>query len=107
MHLSSVPPEAAPAQGNEIESQIADLQKKLRITTAQQPLFDAFAQIMRQNAQALGDAVTAITDERLRTDTVTQIEDLQHNAPSLEIDPGSVGGSADPAEWNPGTRRLT
>src|SRR5690242_7266881 len=45
------PPASAPAQGNPIDGQIADLQKKLRITPAQQPLFDAFAQIMRQNAQ--------------------------------------------------------
>lgn len=50
------PPEAGPAQGGGIDGQIADLQKKLGITPAQQPQFDAFAQVMRQNAQAM-DAV--------------------------------------------------
>jgi iron complex outermembrane receptor protein len=54
------------------------------------------ARRVEENQQTVPVAVTAITDERLRSDTVTQIEDLQHNAPSLEIDPGSVGGSADP-----------
>jgi protein CpxP len=33
------------------------LQKKLHITAAQQPQFDAFAQVMRQNAQAMDAAM--------------------------------------------------
>jgi hypothetical protein len=50
------PPAAAPGQADQVERQIADLQKKLHITAAQQPQFDAFAQVMRENAQAM-DAV--------------------------------------------------
>ncbi len=49
-----------------------------------------------ENQQTVPVAVTALSADRLRQDTVTQIDDLQHNAPSLEIDPGPLGGSADP-----------
>jgi protein CpxP len=51
------PPAAAPQQADPVERQIADLQKKLQITAAQQPQFDAFAQIMRENAQAIDAAM--------------------------------------------------
>jgi periplasmic protein CpxP/Spy len=76
------PPEAAPAQGNEIESQIADLQKKMRITTAQQPLFDAFAQVMRQNAQAL-DAAMRQQEQKGWT---TAVDDLRASAQLAEAE---------------------
>ena len=36
-----------------IERQISELKKRLNITPQQQPQFDAFAQAMRQNAQAM------------------------------------------------------
>jgi protein CpxP len=76
------PPEAAPAQGNEIERQIADLQKKLRITPPQQPLFDAFAQIMRQNAQAL-DAVMRQQEQK---SGATAVDDLRASAQLAEAE---------------------
>jgi hypothetical protein len=47
------PPAAAPSQADQVERQIADLQKRLQITPAQQPQFDAFAKVMRENAQAM------------------------------------------------------
>jgi hypothetical protein len=47
-------PPASPSAGNqEIERQITDLRRKLNITPAQQPQFDALTQVMRQNAQAI------------------------------------------------------
>lgn len=47
-------PPAPPSAGNqEIERQITDLRRKLNITPGQQPQFDALAQAMRQNAQAM------------------------------------------------------
>ena len=76
------PPEAAPAQGNEVESQIADLQKKLRIAAAQQPLFDAFAQVMRQNAQAL-DAAMRQQGQKSGT---TAVDDLRASAQLAEAE---------------------
>jgi protein CpxP len=47
--------QAQPAQppANPIDSQIADLQKRLKITDAQKPQFDAFVQVVRQNAQTM------------------------------------------------------
>lgn len=48
--------EPAPAPGasdQEGEGQIAELRSRLKITPAQQPQFDAFAQVMRQNAQEM------------------------------------------------------
>ena len=76
------PPEAAPAQGNEIERQIADLQKKLRITAAQQPLFDAFAQILRQNAQALDAALR----QQEQKSGATAVDDLRTSAQLAEAE---------------------
>jgi hypothetical protein len=45
-------PSAAPA-GQGIDQQINDLRTRLQITPAQQGAFDAFAQVMRQNAQEM------------------------------------------------------
>ena len=47
--------QAQPAQppANPIDGQIAQLQKRLAITDAQKPQFDAFAQVVRQNAQTI------------------------------------------------------
>src|SRR6266852_5158117 len=45
---------APPAAGNqEVERQITDLRRRLNITPAQQAQFDALAQAMRQNADAV------------------------------------------------------
>jgi periplasmic protein CpxP/Spy len=63
------PPPAAPGQGDQTERQIADLQKKLHITAAQQPQFDAFAQVMRENAQAL-DAMMRQQEQNRSTNAV-------------------------------------
>src|SRR4051812_13622448 len=60
------PAETAPAQGGGIDAQIADLQKKLRITPAQQPQFDAFAQVMRQNAKQMDSVAGPQEQNRTR-----------------------------------------
>jgi protein CpxP len=45
---------AAPAPaGSEIDRQIADLKKQLKITPQQEPQFNAFAEVMRSNEQDL------------------------------------------------------
>jgi len=51
--------QAQPAQpaANPIDGQLADLQKKLNINERQKPKFDAFAQVFRQNAQAMDTLV--------------------------------------------------
>lgn len=45
--------QAQPPGNQEVEGQIADLRRRLNITTAQQAQFDALAQVMRQNAQEM------------------------------------------------------
>ena len=43
----------APAGGSEVDRDIADLRKQLKITPQQEPQFNAFAEVMRSNAQDL------------------------------------------------------
>jgi len=50
---STTSPES-PASGN-VEAHIRDLHKKLQITDAQKPQWDALAQVMRDNAQKMVD----------------------------------------------------
>jgi iron complex outermembrane receptor protein len=49
-----------------------------------------------ENQQKVPVAVTTLTAKTLERDTVTQVSDIQDLAPSLTVDPGSLGGSADP-----------
>lgn len=49
---------AAPATtGNTAERRLADLKKKLRITTAQEPKFQAFTSVIQENAQQMGSVI--------------------------------------------------
>lgn len=87
-------PAAPPSQAAETEQQLSALQKELKITPQQQSQFDAFAQVMRQNAQATDAAVqqaqqgqTHNAVEDLRTFakmTQTQAEGLQRLIPAFE-----------------------
>ena len=43
----------APSGGSEVDRDIADLRKQLKITPQQEPQFNAFAEVMRSNAQEL------------------------------------------------------
>jgi len=46
--------------GRQIEGRIAYLKTELKITDAQAPLFDAVANVMRENAKAVGDAARSL-----------------------------------------------
>lgn len=50
------PRHAAFAPGRHVEGRIAYLKAELKITDAQQPLFDAVANVMRENARVMRDA---------------------------------------------------
>ena len=76
------PPGAAPGQSDQVEHQIADLQKKLHITAAQQPQFDAFAEAMRQNAQA----VDALMRQQEQNRSANAVEALRAAAQLAEAD---------------------
>ncbi len=55
------PPTAAPEQSSskgpmaDVEARISELQKQLQITPAEEPQFKAYADVMRQNAEAMQD----------------------------------------------------
>jgi hypothetical protein len=90
---------AQTAQGRRAEAQaekwIADLHSRLRITAAEQPQWDALAQVMRENAmhtdqvfsQELGNPAkaTALDDMRAyATITEAHAEDIQKLLPAFE-----------------------
>jgi len=74
-------PQAQPAQpqgqppggAQDVERQISDLKKRLNITQVQQAQFDAFAQAMRQNAQA----TDAAAQQAQQSQTHNAVEDLR------------------------------
>ena len=49
-----------------------------------------------ENQEHVPVAVTTLSTQALRYDTVTQVQDLAKSVPSFEVDPGSLGGAADP-----------
>jgi protein CpxP len=58
------PDRAAFDPGRHIEGRIAYLKAELKITDAQQPLFDAVANAMRDNAKAMHDAFQSLRGDR-------------------------------------------
>jgi iron complex outermembrane recepter protein len=49
-----------------------------------------------ENQEHVPVAVTTLNTQALRNDTVTKVADLAKSVPSFEVDPGSLGGAADP-----------
>src|SRR5829696_1228350 len=87
--------QAQPAQppANPIDGQIAELQKRLAITEQQKPQFDAFTQVVRQNAQTMDTLVqqeqkaphNAVEDLRSSTKIAQEEADaLKRLLPALE-----------------------
>lgn len=48
-------PESKPAENGPVEARIKELHKRLHITEAQKPQWDALTEVMRDNAQAMSD----------------------------------------------------
>ncbi len=63
------PKRAAFDPGRHIEGRIAYLKTELKITDAQQPLFDAVANTMRDNAKAMHDAFQSLRGDRSQPQT--------------------------------------
>jgi periplasmic protein CpxP/Spy len=91
------PPAPAGAQGprdDQLERYLADLHKKLRITPAQEQQFQAFADVMRGNTQAMGAAMrqqeqnpnrNAVEDMRASQQmTEAEAEGLKRLLPAFE-----------------------
>ena len=81
--VSFAPFTAAPAQAADAD-------------TATLPEIIVQARRVDENQQKVPVAVTTLGAKTLTQDTVTQVSDIQDLAPSLTVDPGSLGGSADP-----------
>ena len=63
------PDRAAFDPGRHIEGRIAYLKTELKITDAQQPQFDALANVMRDNAKAMHDAFQTLRGDRSQPQT--------------------------------------
>ena len=87
-------PTQAPAAGNPIEAHLADIKQQLNITAAQQPKFEEFAKVIRQNAETMEAAMQKVQQsvrqsavEGLRTAaslTQTEADNLKRLVPALE-----------------------
>ena len=86
--------QAAPA-GNPIEAQLAEVKKRLSITAAQQPQFDQFATIVKQNAQTMDALMKKATAQDAQQNAVeglrtaasfaqTEADNLKRLVPALE-----------------------
>ncbi len=62
---------------SQVEKRITDLHEKLHITAAQQPLWDGFAETMRQNAR---DMDAAAEQRRHGAESMTALADMQSYA---------------------------
>ncbi len=85
--LADVPPAGAQAPAVQapavprVERQIASLQRRLRITPAQQPQWDAFTGVMRDNARRQEAAAAARAARPL---TLTAPDDLRAHAAAAQ-----------------------
>jgi hypothetical protein len=77
-HDAKMPmPHTAQGAVEQVEKRIADLHKQLHITAAQQQQWDQFAQVMRDNASAFGQA---IEDRAGKAKSMSAVETLQSYA---------------------------
>jgi hypothetical protein len=84
----------APAADNPVEAHLADLKTQLNITAAQQPKFDEFAKVIKQNAETMDTAMqkaqqsaqqTAVEGLRAAANlTQTEADNLKRLVPALE-----------------------
>jgi len=68
------PPPARPAPAARLETQIKTLHDQLKITPAEEPQWSAVAQVMRDNAQAVG---ALIRDRVQKAASMTAVDDLK------------------------------
>jgi periplasmic protein CpxP/Spy len=74
-------PQAAPSRQDMVEQRIADIHATLHVTPAQEAKFERFAQVMRDNAQAM-DANVGRRASKAATETA--VENLQNYAQFAE-----------------------
>lgn len=80
------PDRAAFDPGRHIEGRIAYLKTELKITDAQQPLFDAVASAMRDNAKAMHDAFQSLRGDRSQPQTALSRMEARAKLAQLRAD---------------------
>jgi periplasmic protein CpxP/Spy len=69
----SAPTKTRPSPTERVEARIKSLHDHLKITSAQEPQWNAVAQVMRENAQTMDQVI----QQRHQTQTLTAIDDLK------------------------------
>ncbi len=92
-----------------IESHIADLHRRLAITPAQEPLWAAFADVMRANGKAVEQN---FRDSQARGGAPTAVEDMRNYAAATRLHADNVDRLLPPFErlydaMSPDQRRVT
>jgi periplasmic protein CpxP/Spy len=87
-------PKETPAADNPIDAHLAELKTQLNITAAQQPKFDEFAKVLKQNAETMDTAMqkaqqsagqSAVEGLRAAASlTQTEADNLKRLVPALE-----------------------
>ena len=80
------PERAAFDPGRHIEGRIAYIKTELKITDAQQPLFDAVANAMRDNAKAMHDTFQSLRGDRSQPQTALSRMEARAKLAQLRAD---------------------
>jgi hypothetical protein len=78
---------AAKRAGERVERHIADLHRRLAITPAQEPLWAAFADVMRANAKAVEQN---FRDRQAHGGALTAVEDMRNYAAATRLHADNV-----------------
>jgi periplasmic protein CpxP/Spy len=70
---AGAPAKARPSPTERVEARIKSLHDRLKITSAQEPQWNAVAQVMRENAQSMDQVI----QQRHQTQNLTAIDDLK------------------------------
>lgn len=69
----SAPAKTRPSPADRVDARIKSLHDRLKITSAQEPQWNAVAQVMRENAQSMDQVI----QQRHQTQDMTAVDDLK------------------------------
>ena len=84
-------PRPPAVRADQLEIRIKDLHTRLRITSAQEPQWTAFADVMRANARQMGELYQTGNPQ-----TMTAVDALQHYAKIAQAHSGEITGLVAP-----------
>lgn len=76
-HTKAVHHAAAPVSADPVETRITDLHAKLKITADQEPQFQAFADVMRDNAKTISPLIKARMEDKEDRNAVDDLKSYQ------------------------------